>query len=234
MTQVRVDARFTGPPEVVNGGYACGTVAAELGGAAEVSLWRPVPVDTALELEVTDGRAVLRSSDGEELATGRALGEVDLDLPDPVVPDVAEAAMAGYPARDWGDRMFPCFVCGPDRADTFGVFPGPVAGRDVVAAVWRPEPELADEDGVVPDVLTWAVLDCTGTWGTAAAHDLATAPFLARMEATTRRPARVGETYVTVGWPLERDGRKHSAGAAIFDEVGDPIAHARLLCIEPR
>jgi len=57
--------RFSGPPGVGNGGYSCGRFAALLGGAAEVTLRRPVPLETALQVQ-REG-ASIRILDGEHL-----------------------------------------------------------------------------------------------------------------------------------------------------------------------
>ena len=48
MAELRVPARFCGPPGVANGGFTGGSLAALLGGAAEVTLRRPVPLDRPL------------------------------------------------------------------------------------------------------------------------------------------------------------------------------------------
>ena len=37
-----------------------------------------------------------------------------------------------------------------------------------------------------------------------------------------------------IGWPIERDGRKHHAGAAVLSGDGEPLAVARALLIAPR
>ena len=41
MTELYFGRRFCGPPGVANGGFACGSIAALHGGAAEVTLRRP-------------------------------------------------------------------------------------------------------------------------------------------------------------------------------------------------
>lgn len=232
--QVVIDERFNGPPGVANGGYACATVAGALDGPAATTLLQPVPVATPLVLDPRTQRATLHSTDGQLLAEAVPVDSLDEPTPEPVTLDEARAAMRRYPARDWGARMFPCFVCGPDRADGFGVFPGPVPGRDVAAAVWRTDRASADGDGQVPDELCWAVLDCTGSWAAMIHNGLQTGALLGRMTARILAPPDAGASYVTVGWAGARDGRKLPAGAALFTEDGDLVAQARLLCVEPR
>ena len=43
-----------------------------------------------------------------------------------------------------------------------------------------------------------------------------------------------GEEHVVMAWPIERDGRKHHAGAAVLSADGDVLAVARALLIAPR
>lgn len=226
-----VDGRFNGPPQVVNGGYACGLVAGALDGVVEASLKRPVPVETPLGLSVEDGEAVLRDDHGVELARGVSLGDLDIDVPGPVAVEDATAAMSDYPGREWGERMFPCFVCGPGREDSLGVFPGPIADLNVVAATWTPSERFGEQRR---ELITSAVLDCTGTWGTMVHNECETGAFLARMAAQVNRTPALGETLVAVGWGGPREGRKLPAGAALYDSAGAVVACARLLCIEPR
>ena len=44
----------------------------------------------------------------------------------------------------------------------------------------------------------------------------------------------VGEEHVVIAWPIETDGRKRHAGAAVLSREGEPLAVARALLIEPR
>jgi len=232
--RVVIDERFNGPPGIVNGGYACATVAAGLDRPAEVMLRRPVPVSTPLFLTSEKRRATLQTDAGVLLAEATTVDDVDGPVPEPIALTDAQDAMSHYPARTWGTRMFPCFVCGPDRGDGFGVFPGPVPGRDVAAAVWRPDPALADGDGHMPDQLSSAVLDCTGSWSAIIHNGLRTGVLLGTMATAIFDQPRAGEPCVAVGWAGPRDGRKLPAEAALFTGSGDLLARARLLCIEPR
>jgi hypothetical protein len=57
---------------------------------------------------------------------------------------------------------------------------------------------------------------------------------LGRLTARIDAPARAGEEHVVMAWPLEADGRKRLAGAALLSREGEPLAVARALMIEPR
>ena len=58
--------------------------------------------------------------------------------------------------------------------------------------------------------------------------------FLARFAVRIDAPVSAGEEHVVLGWPIERDGRKHHAGSAVFSAAGEPLAIARALMIEAR
>jgi hypothetical protein len=233
--EVVIDRRFRGPPASANGGYTCGLVAAALGTrAAEVSLRVPPPLDRPLQITREDDKAVLRDGD-TVVADGIPLGAVELELPQPPPLHEAEDADARYPFYD--NHAFPaCFVCGPDRApgDGLRIFPGPLEGSPALACVWTPDPAVAGAYGQVCDEIVWAALDCPS--GNAAHHysrDERTM-VLARLRGEVTAPVAVGEPHIVVGWPRERDGRKHRSGTAIFDANGTPVAHADALWIELR
>jgi hypothetical protein len=59
--QVAVERRFNGPPEFVQGGYACGLVAEHIDApVASVSLRKPVPLATPLAVRMSYEPASLR------------------------------------------------------------------------------------------------------------------------------------------------------------------------------
>jgi hypothetical protein len=111
-------SRFCGPPDSGNGGYVCGLIAGYLDGPAEVTLRKPPPLETPLNLE-RDGGGSVRVRDGQTLiaeATSSPNGPA-LQLPDPVSVQQARSAGARSHLRVHpGLHPFPtCFVCGPDR-----------------------------------------------------------------------------------------------------------------------
>ena len=217
-------ARFNGPPESANGGYACGLVAALLGGEAEVTLRSPPPLDAPLGVALDGERVEVR--DGETLvAEAERIGSLELDVPAVVSVSDAEAARPRY-AGFRHHAYSTCFVCGPDRSDGLGIFPGPVAGRDVVAAPWVPP------DGEVKDEVVWAALDCPSGW--AVDEFSREGVLLGRLAARIVAPVVAGQPYVVVGWPRGAEGRKRFAGSAVFTADGSLCAYARSTWLVPR
>lgn len=226
-----VPGRFNGPLESGNGGYSAGAIATYLGGTAAVSLRRPVPLDTALEVSVGDGVALVL--DGDELiAEGERADDFDLEPPESVTVDEARQASTRYRGLP-GGQFSHCFVCGLAREDSFHVFAGEVEGRDVVASPWTPPEWTADGQGQVKPQFVWSVLDCPTYFATYLGEELATS-FLAQMTARIDSPVAAGEEHVVIAWPIEIDGRKRQAGAAVLGADGEVLAAARALLIEPR
>jgi hypothetical protein len=230
---VVIDRRFRGPPESGNGGYTCGVLARRLDSpAVEVTLRLPPPLERKLTLDGGEEER-LELRDGDVLvAEGTALDALDLEPPEPVSLADASAARESSPLHS--HHPWPmCFVCGPDRGQRDGlrVICGPVEGREVVASPWEIDDSLPVEgNGVAPEMV-WSALDCPS--GHAAM--LADAPVVAalgRLSARIDSLPRPGETYVAIGWPIERDGRKHHTGSAIFAADGDLLACARAVWIE--
>lgn len=229
---VVIPGRFNGPLEHGNGGYSAGVVANLLGGAADVSVRRPVPLDRSLEVS-RDGDGAVRVLDGEALVMeGRAMPELEIEVPPPVTPMEARSATRRYRGRPEG--MFSrCFVCGPAREDAFGVFAGAVEGRQVVASPWTPPEWTADDKGDVRAEFVWAVLDCPTYFALYMDGPLPLS-VLGRVAGRIDAPVRAGEEHVVVAWPIGLDGRKHHAGSAVLSHDGEPLAAARALLIAPR
>lgn len=228
-----IPARFNGPLESGNGGYCSGVLASLLGdGAVEVSLRRPVPLETRLDA-VREGDGSVRLLAGEALvAEAHWVPEVGVEVPEPVTPDEARRATTRY--RGASEGLFSrCFVCGRAREDAFGVFAGPVEDRQLVASPWTPPPWAADPTGRVRPELAWAVLDCPTYFAAYPSGELRIS-MLARLTARLDAPITAGEVHVVVAWPIETDGRKRHAGSAVLGSDGEVLAIARALMIEPR
>ncbi len=227
-----IPSRFNGPLESGNGGYCSGVVASFLQGAAEVSLRRPVPLETPLDV-VCEADGSVRVLDGETLvAEARPATEFDVAVPAPVSPQEARLAAPLY--RGLSDGLFSrCFVCGRARADAFGVFAGAVEGRELVASPWTPPSWTAGAtDHVLPEFI-WAVLDCPTYFAVYMDGELPMS-VLARLTARISAPIAVGEEHVVIGWPISTDGRKRHAGSAVLSPDGETLAVGRALLIEPQ
>jgi hypothetical protein len=233
--RVTIAPRFRGPQDSANGGYTCGVVARSIDpAAADVSLRLPPPLDRPLEVEAANGGAVLRDGD-DVVAEGSALDGLDVEPPEPVGVDEAEAASRRSSLFD--RHPFPtCFVCGPERAsgDGLRVIPGPVEGRDVVAAPWTPDGSLTADDGSIPPEIEWAALDCPSGNAAMMLIDGIGVSVLARLAARIASPVEPGARHVAMGWVVGRDGRKAHSASAVFTADGELVGLARAVWIELR
>ena len=150
-------------------------------------------------------------------------------------PSVEAARAAGERYLGHEQRIHPiCFTCGPDRheGDGLRVFPGQIEGAPEghVACLWTPDAAFADADGRVPTEVIWAALDCPGffAWVVKAGRHGA---LLGTMTGEVIRPPRAGETCVVSAWPLVREGRKETAGVALFSAGGELLARGHQVWI---
>jgi hypothetical protein len=225
---VTVERRFNGPPASANGGYACGLVARHVDGPAEVSLRRPVPLETPLEVERHEDGSVTLHDGAELLAEGGPALPLDLEPPyRPSVAEAREAARSGFGPRP--DVFSHCYVCAAphDRADGLGVHFGALPSRpDMTGAV------LEGGDGVLAPEIAWAALDCPSY--TPALWNADRPSLLARLTAELLEPVALGEPVVVCGWTLSREGRKHESATALLGADGRILALAQALWIELR
>lgn len=224
-TQTAIHARFNGPPTSGNGGYSCGILAAHVAGCARVRLHVPPPLDTPLQVKQTDnGAAALY--DGDTLVATAVSGELKLSPPAAPSLTEAEAAMKQFPCYE--HHNFPtCFVCGPGRPahDGLGLFPGPVAERNVYACIWHPAPDLLDDEQNIRPEFLWAALDCPGYFA-AMGSELRTA-LLGELVGELYTSVAGGQPLIVYAWPLGVDGRKFYAGTAIATTDGTLVASAK-------
>jgi hypothetical protein len=226
--------RFRGPPGVTNGGFGCGSLAALLDCAAEVTLRRPLPLERALTVR-RDGVGLVLDDGDTVLAEARPAA-IDIALVAPADVTAGQARAAAGTARYYADPVFPdCFVCGPTRgpADGLRILPGPVPGTAMYAAPWTVDSSVAGPDGRAWPEVVWAALDCPSGFAAAAAADLApdTAAVLGQMTATVAALPNAGDQCHVVAWPLGREGRKLTAGAALLGSDGQVLAAAKALWI---
>jgi hypothetical protein len=220
MPSIRIDARFNGPPDSGNGGYAAGLVAGATGETVDVRLLQPVPMGCDLRVEASaDDRWEVR--DGEGLIATAKATTVAADVPD-AVPYI-EALGVSKHFVGFTQHAFPsCFVCGPARRQDDGlrIFPGAVPGTNIVAAPWRPERSLDDGAGKVRPEFIWAALDCPGYFASASPQTALLGEFAVHID----RPVHIDEPCVIIGWRISIDRRKHRVGTALFDEDGERCA----------
>lgn len=233
---VLIEDRFQGLPGIAHGGYVAGLLASALGATEiEVRLRRPVPTGRRLPLEQR-GHGTAELLDGEALLAEATPATPAIEPPPAVSALEADAASR----RFLGHRHHPapdCVVCGTERApgDGLRIFPGPVAGRRLVAAPWVPAPvgpeEAADAagDGRVGPELVSAAFDCVQLWALIAhaPPDTSDLVVTSALELSLLRPVAAGEPHVLVGWPIGREGWAWLAGAALFDGAGEPCAVGR-------
>jgi len=216
-----IDHRFCGPPTSGNGGYVCGRLAAHIKGSARVRLFVPPPLDVPMQVENTGSDVVLRR--GEQVIAQAWPHDFELDVPP--CPSLTESrAMSTHYQGFAGHAFSTCFVCGPDRkaGDGLRVFPGWSAERQVVSSPWKPDPSLCDQVGNVLPWFIWAALDCPGGWSFLRTGDGAAVlgEFAVRIDKTVPGDSEL----ITVGWEMERAGRKHRTGSALFNQEGEVLA----------
>ena len=234
MSKIVIARQFCGPPDSGNGGYVCGVLARDLEGPATSVLRARVPLDVDLDLRLEDGAVLLTDAEGG--LVGRGAPADRTLLPEPPPPpnlEAARAAQARFPGLEQSIHPI-CFTCGPERAEGDGlrVFPGelegPLAGH--VACVWTPDAAFADAEGLVSTEVVWAALDCPGffAWVVKAGRHGA---LLGTMTGEVLRRPRAGQPCIVTAWPLTREGRKETAGVALFSAEGELLARGHQVWI---
>ncbi len=233
MTKIIITQQFCGPPNSGNGGYVCGVLAKDIEGPTVAVLRARVPLDIDLELIAdADGGALIMDEQGGLIGRGNA-ATLTLEVPPPPSLSQARQAMAAYVAHE--TRIHPiCFTCGPDRAEGDGlrVFAGQIEGAAIghVACVWTPHPAFADADGLTHTEVVWAALDCPGFFAWVAKEGRHGA-LLGTMTGEVIRRPRTGEDCIITAWPLVREGRKETAGVALFTADGELLARGHQVWI---
>ncbi|MFF5288887.1 hypothetical protein [Paractinoplanes globisporus] len=216
---IKIDPAYEGPPGSANGGYSCGVLAAHLDGDAEITLRRPVPLGTPLRVAPRDGGVLLLDGD-ETIAEG---APVRLEDNSPKAPAFADALTATASFPGLGFHPYPkCVGCGTARTDAraLRIFPGPIEERKLLAAVWYP-------GGPIGPAEAWAALDCPGGWAAMHFGRTERPAVLGRMAAHLSLPEDPQSAYIVVGWLESVDGRKLTAGTALYSRDGTPHGFSR-------
>ena len=234
MAKITIAQQFCGPPNSGNGGYVCGVLATDIDGPATSVLRARVPLDAELELNTDAGVVTMTDAEGALIGRGEPAAR-DL-LPTPPTPPGLEAARAaGERYIGLVQRVHPtCFSCGPERheGDGLRVFAGQIEGEadGHLACVWTPHTAFADGEGLVPTEVIWAALDCPGVFAWIAKEGRHGA-LLGTMTGEVLRRPRAGEDCIVTAWPLAREGRKETAGVALFAMDGELLARAHQVWI---
>lgn len=222
-----VPHRFCGPPESGNGGWVSGHLA-QLHSAASagvtVRLMSPPPLDRQLTI-VSEGDT-LEVFDGDVRVARASAATISQPSGIPGAVSFADAEAAGPLYDGLNNHPFPtCYSCGTERDphDALCLRPGPVAGRDVHAAAWRPAESTPEN--------VWAALDCPGAW----ALGVGGRPMvLGTLTAWVDQLPTVGDEHVVVAWVIGSEGRKHQCGTALF--AGEQLlahAEATWIAVDP-
>src|SRR5690625_1778883 len=216
-----VSRRFCGPDESANGGWFSGRLAEEAGitGPASVRLLSPPPLEREIQL-LPDGAASVAMAGDLPIARVAAAEPLSLDeLPEPVSFARAEAVGPQYPGLQ--EHPFAhCFSCGTrrDPSDALCLQPGPIAAG-MCATAWRPR------EVTVP--IVWSALDCPGGW----ALGVGGRPMvLGTITGQIHRVPQPGEELVVMAWAISSQGRKHTAGTALYAGT-EVLAQARSVWI---
>jgi hypothetical protein len=111
------------------------------------------------------------------------------------------------------------------------IFAGPLPERDLVAAPWVPDPSLeAGDDKVRPEFMS-AALDCPGFYAVSPDDRMM---LLGEITLRINRRVHIGERCVVIGWRIESEGRKHTAGTAVYGEEGELCGSAQAVWLEPK
>ncbi len=220
-----IPRRFSGPPGVGNGGYACGRFAALVGGVGEVTLRRPVPLETPLEIHWEE--KAVRLCDGEQLVAEVVPANLaEIVAPPPVTLEQAVVGASHFP---FTSHPFPtCFVCGPRREELDGlrIHAWTVSGTKVVASPWVPSLSFVDASGHIPAEIVWAALDCPTGWAglVSLPDDVAV---LGRLAVRIDTPVGADRPFVITASSMGREGRKLFAAAGLYTPDGKLCAAAR-------
>lgn len=236
-----IPRRFNGPHDSGNGGYSAGLAAQFLPNAeaVEATIRAPIPLDRTLRTHPTGDGIDIMTDDASTRILIMSLRSTHLETPIVQSPGLQAASVAAHAFRDPDDHVLPhCFVCGPNRAvgDGLRIFadwlkdPSGIENPNafpIVAAPWRPSPDLTDPSGRIAPEFLWAALDCPGAFAVDKEPIL-----LGRMSARIIERPTTDAPIVVIAWSKGQDRRKHFAGSALFSETGDLLAFSEQTWIQ--
>ncbi|GHI07002.1 hypothetical protein AQI88_21420 [Streptomyces cellostaticus] len=217
-----IPPHITGYPNVAFGGYVAGLVAARSDAeTVRVDFRAAVPVGVPVRLE--DMVTVTPS-------------EMRLDAPEmPAWAQAQEASEAYLAQADAHPQPFECYGCSPlPVGKGIRLFPAPVPGRNLVAAAWVPDPELAGTSGTLPPEIVWSALDCPGGWAGMRLAETGPGLVTAALTGTLLREVKSGERHISWAWVLGGHARKVTVGVALATAEGELCALAEAVWVKPR
>lgn len=223
MEDITIAARFRGPPHSGNGGYVGGLLSKLAGDGRAVMMRAPAPLDLPMTCDMSAEPYRLMAGD---TLVAEAVAADPAALPMvPSPPTLAEARDAATRAICYHPI---CFCCSPQLAVGEGlrVSTGQIAGAPAghVAGIWSVDASFVDEDGVVPEEIIWAAIDCPGSYAWTA-HDGNGGGLTGTMQAEVVARPRPGDECIVMAWPIARiSERRRAAGVALFSADGQLMA----------
>lgn len=219
-TTMRVDGRFCSVTPTGQGGYCAGFLNEIVGRRLRVWMKQPIPLDVDMVVN-DDGHHVDVTHDGSVILSGESDTTV-LDSPEPISIETAELGSR----RSVPIGLEGCFSCGPNG---WGLLPGTI-GDSRFATTWTPPAWTAPDDVVLKRYVHTA-LDCTPGWLVATEPEvrLAVTGWVTAEDFASVLPE---EVHGIVAWaePVW-NGRKRTAGSAIFNRAGELCARTESMWI---
>jgi hypothetical protein len=207
-------------------------------GAVEVTLRAPIPLDQLLTTHGNGESLLVRH--GDTLIAEATITNLQLAMPEPATWHEALAVREQSYSLPMGiNSLFKvpmrgvhpiCFCCGTEVAPNEGahVYSAPLPKKHQVAAAWIPDPSLAT-DGVVRPEMIWTALDCPGQMAWRA--EGTQTGMLGRITARIEKPVHASERCVVIGWTMGNEGKKFFAGTALFNSRNELCAYAKAVWI---
>jgi len=228
--KLSINPQFCGPKNSGNGGYVCGSLANYVDYTTEVTLHKPPPLNTDMEINIEEHALQLLHAN-QTIATVKP-GAIDFEAPEAPSFDMAVEVSKSY--IGFKEHPYPhCFVCGPKREapDALCIYPGKTPDGKMIAAPWVPDELLSDNEGYVKNEFIWSALDCPGGIITL---EQSNKILLGRMTAQIKHQISIGEKCIVIGWLKKQEGRKFFSGTAIYSEKKELCAVASAVWIDTK
>ncbi|MCP3935801.1 MAG: hypothetical protein GY708_10560 [Actinomycetia bacterium] len=236
MATIIIDTHFQGPTGSGQGGWTSAQLAQEFDGPATIAIRAPIPLETEMWTERSDGKLDLMFASGDTPVVVLEAETWEPHFPTTEAVSIADAAQARthFPLLGEDHPVPYCFSCGLQH-DSMCVHAASL-GDGRFATDWTPPAWTDTGDGSVTEAAAWAALDCTAAWFACTEGEIRVA-FTVQLAVEVLTPFIVGETYALVSWEGDGrhgwDGRKRTAASAAFNGDGECVAHSRSLWVSP-